>query len=441
MRLSKRGFSGRALSQYPEVFIELLPSAVSSDENFGSTDELLLLAGKTNRKEEKRIMKRIQVNMAAEGVPELRKLAFVACLALCIFALGVVATAQTIITFDPPGSVQTLALAINNAGTITGAYADANNLAHGFVRSPDGRITSFDVPGQGTLSGQGVDSAISINPGGEITGLYTDDVYVYHSFLRARNGSITTFDAPGAGTGNLQGTFAQDINPAGVIVGDYIDANGVWHGFVRATDGTITVFDALGAGTGTGQGTLLSNVDGLNPAGTLIGGYVSMGSSNDGTFVPHGYVRAPDGTITEFDVPGAGTGPGQGTYPGGINPAGTVEGYYIDSSGVNHGFVRAPDGTITTIDVPGAGTGPGQGTLAGIINQAGTSAQWFVDSGNVSHGYLRTKHGAITKFDVPGAGTGAGQGTFPYCNNAADAIAGYYIDSSGVYHGFLRTAH
>jgi hypothetical protein len=36
-------------------------------------------------------------------------------------------------------------------------------------------------------------------------------------------------------------------------------------------------------------------------------------------------------TITTFDAPGAGTGPGQGTIPFAINPAGTVIGYYIDA--------------------------------------------------------------------------------------------------------------
>ena len=89
----------------------------------------------------------------------------------------------------------------------------------------------------------------------------------------------------------------------------------------------------------------------------------------------------------------------------------------------------------------GAGTGPGQGTIAGNINPAGTIALWFVDPGNVSHGYLRTKNGAITTFDVPGAGRGSSQGTFPFCNNAADTITGWYIDSNGLQHGYLRRAH
>ena len=119
----------------------------------------------------------------------------------------------------------------------------------------------------------------------------------------------------------------------------------------------------------------------------------------------HGFVRATDGTITEYDVPGAGAGPGQGTGGAAINPGGTIRGSYVDASGVSHGFVRATDGTFTTFDVSGAGTGPGQGTTAQNLNPAGDIAGYYVDAANVFHGFLRTKHGAITTFDVPGAGT------------------------------------
>jgi hypothetical protein len=56
--------------------------------------------------------------------------------------------------------------------------------------------------------------------------------------------------------------------------------------------------------------------------------------------VSHGFVRAGDGSITTFDVPGAGTGSGQGTNPVCNNPAGAITGYYIDGSGVFHGFLR-----------------------------------------------------------------------------------------------------
>jgi hypothetical protein len=55
-----------------------------------------------------------------------------------------------------------------------------------------------------------------------------------------------------------------------------------------------------------------------------------------------GYLRAPDGTITTFDAPGAGTGYFQGTYPANNNPAGAITGNYTDTNDVNHGFLRIP---------------------------------------------------------------------------------------------------
>src|SRR5438876_10698305 len=80
----------------------------------------------------------------------------------------------------------------------------------------------------------------------------------------------------------------------------------------------------------------------------------------------------PQPTITTFDAPGAGTGPGQGTLPFAINPAGTVLGYYIDVGDARHGFLRTRNGAITTFDAPGAGTGPGQGTDRFGVRRAGT---------------------------------------------------------------------
>src|SRR5438094_3856270 len=160
----------------------------------------------------------------------------------------------------------------------------------------------------------------------------------------------------GAGTGPGQGTPANNINPSDAVAGRYIDPNDVSHGFLRASDGTIATFDAPNAGTGPGQGTIVFSVDCLNPAGAI------SATSLDASDVYHGVLRAPDGTMTTFDAPGAGTGPFQGTLTFGINQAGTIEGDYIDPSDVSHGLLRASDGTITTFDVPGAGTGAGQGT-------------------------------------------------------------------------------
>jgi predicted membrane protein len=211
----------------------------------------------------------------------------------------------------------------------------------------------------------------------------------------------------------------------------------VHHGFVRTADGTITTFDVRGAGTGPDEGTLPGGVDCLNPAGTIVGYYV------DASDVSHGFVRAADGTITTFDAPGAGTDEFEGTIPAGINPAGVIAGEYIDMDFVYHGFVRAANGTITTFDAPGAEGSVG--TIPNNINAAGAITGVYFDASFRQHGFVRTPDGTITTFDVPGAFSG----TIPICNNPADAITGFYDTLAeppvpgqppiAVYHGFLRT--
>jgi hypothetical protein len=342
----------------------------------------------------------------------------------------------TFTTFDVPDARSTVPFAINPAGLITGVWVDdVNRARHGFLRDSNGTISTFDAPGAGTDQFQGTRS-VSINPSGTVTGYYLDASDVYHGHLRTPDGTITTFDVPGAGTGPNQGTLGFSINSAGVIAGWYVDGNQTGHGFVRASDGTITTYDVPGAGTGASQGTFVFYNDCINPAGVIAGYYI------DGNNTLHGYLRTADGTITNFDAPGAGTDPNQGTQPAGINQAGTNQGVTTDSNGAFHGYVHGvpPRRDIFfIIDVPGAGTGSNQGTVPQCINTRGKITGVYIDAGDVNHGFERHRSGAITTFDVPGAGTAPGQGTVPSGNNSLGAITGYYADENFVTHGFLRT--
>jgi hypothetical protein len=99
--------------------------------------------------------------------------------------------------------------------------------------------------------------------------------------------------------------------------------------------------------------------------------------------------------------------------------------------------VRAPNGAITTVDVPGAGTGPLQGTQALAITPAGTITGFYTDASSVNHGFVQDKHGGFTTFDAPGAGTGPNQGTTAFTSNPAGVIVGSFLDASNAYHGFL----
>jgi hypothetical protein len=333
----------------------------------------------------------------------------------------------TIITFDAPGAGQgTFAGSINPKGEIAGFSRDSASVRHGYVRSSKGDFTTFDAPGAGTGTGQGT-RAYSINPAGTIAGYAQDASDVVHGFLRAPDGTITTFDAPGAGTSPFQGTYpfqGQIINPAGAITGFYVDSSDVSHGFLRAPDGTITGFDPTGS--------LFTFPLAINPAGAITGQYC------DGTNC-RGFLRAPDGTMTTFDVSGG----VNGTFPFGINPAGVIVGYALDASNVYHGFLRARDGTITTFDAPGAGTVTDsfQGTFPFGINPAGAIVGYALDASNVFHGFLRDRDGNFTTFDAPGAGnaTDSYQGTLPTANNPSGKITGSYVDSGNLQHGFLRT--
>ena len=282
----------------------------------------------------------------------------------------------------------TRAYAINPSGTLTGFFVDSVNAFHGYVRSNQNVITVFDAPGAGTGPFQGTFpfSPLIINPNGAITGWATDSAFVSHGFLRDRNGAFTTFDAPGAGTGAGQGTFPFAISVGGEITGFYVDATNATHGFLRDEEGVITTFDVPGSGTGPGQGTAGG---GFTPNGTIMGNYL------DADNLSHGFLMDRTGAFTTFDAPDAGNVPGslQGTYPFGINPNGAIMGWYVDVENVNHGFVRDKHGALIEFDVPGAGMGPGQGPNVYSIAPNGTVAGFFLDPDNVVHGFVREAHG------------------------------------------------
>ena len=101
-------------------------------------------------------------------------------------------------------------------------------------------------------------------------------------------------------------------------------------------------------------------------------------------------MRAANGTITEYNVTGAGTGSGQGTEGSSISDLGATTGNYIDSSGVNHGFLRGRSGAITTFNVSAAGTGSGQGTVPEGIDLLGEITGQYIDSSGVNHGFVRS---------------------------------------------------
>jgi hypothetical protein len=212
-----------------------------------------------------------------------------------------------------------------------------------------------------------------------------------------------TFDAPDS----VNGTWVIDINAKGVIVGEY-DGGGPG-AYVRAADGTFTEFGVSGAA--------YTFPSGINSDGTIAGSW------RDSQVNYHGFIRAADGTVTTIDVPGA-----AGTEIEAINKWGVVTGVYwiSNSDQTNHGFVMASDGTFTTFDAPHAT----QNTIPHDINSEGTVVGVYCC--RKDNGFLRYRGGAFAKF-------GTDKGTFPsfdFSINPSGSITGVYQDTGP--HGLLR---
>lgn len=179
---------------------------------------------------------------------------------------------------------------INAFGIVVGGYEDnsGNFVHHDFVRNAEGKLKTFDVPGAGAGDYQGTGCPgcdVGLNQFGAIAGIYIDANSVQHGFLRSPNGKFTTFDAPGAGAGSGQGTgcpsdCSVSLNDWGAITGTYIDANFNYHGYLRTPKGKIATVDP--------PGTVFTSPSGINDSGAITGTYV------DANGVYHGFVRIPE---------------------------------------------------------------------------------------------------------------------------------------------------
>src|SRR5260370_32921100 len=93
---------------------------------------------------------------------------------------------------------------------------------------------------------------------------------------------------------------------------------------------------------------------GVNSAGEITGVYAKFFSTSDG------FLRAPDGTITLFDCPGALIG----TSPTAINSAGEITGNCSSSAGqpaflhARFSIISTLDAAVSPIALAAAGTSP-----------------------------------------------------------------------------------
>ena len=326
------------------------------------------------------------------------------------------AAAHKFVSFDVPGAALTYPAAINASGEVAGIYRDSVYAYHGFIREPNGAITSFDI-----ASAQGEVAVTGINGSGQIAGWYlVGSSNTSHGFLRDHNGTITIIDEPsGVGTTSVFG-----LNDLGELAGTYWVPTGPFtfdtYSFIRDQNGVCTSF--------RDQASTSTTVAAINSSGQVAGSF-------GGFLKGHGFVRDQYGKLASYDPPNT----NGDTFAFAINKSGQVTGYYVDN-GIRafHGYVRNWSGGITEFDAPGAGTSLFTGTLALSINDAGQVTGYTIDNSLAWKSFVRDASGGIMTFNAPKAGTTGYHGTQASSINASGTVTGSYTDANGVAHGFVR---
>ena len=133
--------------------------------------------------------------------------------------------AGAITTVAEHGAVDTGLTGINNRNTVLGFFLDSNSVVWGLILSHHKRIV-FQDPEASETYGNGTQPE-AINDAGAVTGLYADAQGVVHGFYRSPTGQFSEFDPQGS---VYTEPFA--INANGTVTGYWYDAQGANHGFI-----------------------------------------------------------------------------------------------------------------------------------------------------------------------------------------------------------------
>ena len=332
--------------------------------------------------------------------------------------------------FDPPGSLDTVAGAVNNHGQIVGRFQDAAGVIHGYLRQPEGSFATIDPPGSILTV------ANDVNDAGIIVGIWQASGGAFHAFTRSSAGSYTTADFPGAVDSEFTG-----INSQGITVGDYDLGDVTTSNAFTDTRGMFTSFEDPAA---TSMQTAAISIN----AGNFISGFFDDAVGNE-----HSFIRSPNAQFQNFDFPVA-----DFTDAYQMNDLGQVVGQYATNF-PNHGFILSGAMGLTgppspcqflSFDYPDSQNSGTRG-----INNFGQVVGFYRVRGNPArHGFLATsvaggngdqnneclntsnfpgKPGAdFASFDFPGSNDTEGTAI-----TASGEIVGRYFSADGHQHGFI----
>ena len=211
-----------------------------------------------------------------------------------------------------PGSVQTQAVALNDAGVSVGFYVDTKGANHGYVFT-HGHFRTVDFPR--TTARPTFNQLLGINRFGIAVGFFNDAQGNAHGFLfNTRNGQFTLIRLPVTATSIVP----TGINDHGQIVGFFVQGKKT-RGFIWGPH----QFTVLNLGNHTNTQAL-----GINNFGVVVGSFVDFAGRT------HGFIRVNEHLVRTIDVPGS-----TSTTINGLNNQGQAVGYYTDRAKNTLGFI------------------------------------------------------------------------------------------------------
>ena len=223
---------------------------------------------------------------------------------------------------NQPGSVQTQATGINNAGYTTGFWSDTNlgsgDANFAFMRTPVGHNFTYisTIPPQ-TASVPRLSQALGINNSNVVGGFYADANGVTHGFTYGLStGAYSVVSYPSASLA------ITGINDSGTTCGSVVTPT-ITFAFARsATGGVVTRFVVPGSKN--------TQLFGINNEGVAVGSYVDANNMTHGLY----YVPATGEWLRVDDPSGV-----QGTVINGLNNKNQLVGFYTDAAGNVHGML------------------------------------------------------------------------------------------------------
>ena len=309
-----------------------------------------------------------------------------------------------------PGARETHAHFVNASGGMVGSYVDADGLFHPYVRTPEGRFVSLDLPNAETLEYFFVHG---INDAGVVVSRGKRVDNVPGTFVGTFRQGLQEFKVPGSVS-----TEGWNINQDGSIVGHFESADGLTIGFIAKP---VVPGDDIPA---VKPATLNFTFESIDVPGVE---FLALSASSD--FEDYaGYTRSADGdkfvaftlidgVFKTYDFPGS-----KNTYFFALGNNGDAAGYYEDSNDLHRGVVLK-NGELQEWNFPDSD----QTEIWGISDATGALTGNYIAADGIRRGFT-----GDTIIEAPGA-------LETYADFvSAGRLVGSYVDAEGIYHPYAR---